>query len=112
MEDRYAAPRATVDDGIREPRSWRNAAIAFASGFVAQFALVAAVFAMDGDNIMETPRLRVGVAVLLAAALPAALLARALPRLKWYWVALLSPLAAVATLFLVAYVRMKLAPGW
>ena len=95
-KDGYAAPRASVDDGVREPRSWRNAAIAFVAGLAGEFAFMlylASTLKESPQEMFRETMWHEWILIVLAA-IPVALAATWLRRLRWYW---LVPIAAMLT---------------
>ena len=101
VQDGYAPPKARVDDRAVEPRSWRNALVAYAAGGGPLIGL-----SLYNRLAWGAPLTLSDTLPLFLVAVPVAALAWRLPRLRWYWVAALAPFATVAVLFAALLVKV------
>ena len=92
MSDLYTPPRASVDDREVEPRVWRNGAVAAVSSVLVLGGLIVTLITVFDMRQVNWSRVAFFLAV---PPLVVGAVALRMPRLRWYWVAVCAPMAAL-----------------
>jgi len=108
MDDRYTAPAAAVDDGVRERGARRNAAIAFAAGLATECAVV---LILNGGDLDRVNYRWLALWVLVLPPSIVATVAAVLPRLRWYLVVVLAPVPTLVLMVSAIAIVQRWLPG-